>query len=165
VTLAVDVDGDGVAEPLYGSPQACVWNMDPRDACDVHAGTYKRGGTIADWNVAGSPGRRSLRLLDRDGGALGYGRNPAIGTDGQGTEPRESGVLCAAPSSTPTRRRRADAHERRHLGREREQGAGPRRRSDELSGVFSGDATWTARPRSRASARRAAPSEATRSIR
>jgi hypothetical protein len=85
-TIAVDVDGDGVvAEPLYGSPQACVWNMDPSDACDVHAGTYKRGGTIADWNVAGSPG-----VVDRSDcwiatvGALGHGRNSAIGTDGQG---------------------------------------------------------------------------------
>jgi hypothetical protein len=43
LTLAVDVDGDGVAEPLYGSPQSCVWNMDPGDACDVHAGTCTSG--------------------------------------------------------------------------------------------------------------------------
>src|SRR5262245_14513672 len=33
--LSIDVDGDGTGEPIYGSPQACVWGMDPSDACDV----------------------------------------------------------------------------------------------------------------------------------
>src|SRR5262245_25332364 len=48
VTITVDVDGDGTEEPIYGHPQACVYNMDPSDQCEVHAGTYKRAGTMSD---------------------------------------------------------------------------------------------------------------------
>ena len=35
---SVDVDGDGTLEPVYGHPQACVYNMARSDSCEVHSG-------------------------------------------------------------------------------------------------------------------------------
>lgn len=42
--VSVDVDGDGIDEPLYGQPQACVYNMAKSDTCEVHSGVYQRAG-------------------------------------------------------------------------------------------------------------------------
>ncbi len=50
--VVADVDGDGVPEPVYGHPQACVWNMAKSDSCEVHAGTYRRAGAVCDENCA-----------------------------------------------------------------------------------------------------------------
>src|SRR5262245_25325158 len=40
----VDVDGDGATEPVYGHPQACVYNMAKSDSCEVHAGAFRKAG-------------------------------------------------------------------------------------------------------------------------
>lgn len=45
-----DVDGDGSLEPVYGHPQACVWNMAKSDSCEVHAGTYAARGAECNEN-------------------------------------------------------------------------------------------------------------------
>ncbi len=43
-----DVDGDGVEEKIYCTPQAAVWNMAKSDTVEVHAGTYHAAGAYAD---------------------------------------------------------------------------------------------------------------------
>jgi len=48
--VQADVDRDGVREFLYAHPQACVWNMAKSDACEIHAGTYKKAGAQCDEN-------------------------------------------------------------------------------------------------------------------
>ena len=45
-----DVDRDGAKEFVYAHPQACVWNMAKSDACEIHAGTYKKAGAMCDEN-------------------------------------------------------------------------------------------------------------------
>ena len=47
-----DADRDGVKEFVYGHPQACVWNMAKSDACEIHAGTYKKAGAKCDESCA-----------------------------------------------------------------------------------------------------------------
>lgn len=86
--LTADIDGDGTVETLYGSPQACVWNMAKSDTCEVHAGTYRRSGAYADADA----------LNDSMGGDAGcdkqncwwatvvaYAYGPNVGTTGYGT--------------------------------------------------------------------------------
>jgi len=48
--VQADVDRDGVKEFVYTHPQACVWNMAKSDACEIHAGTYKKAGAQCDEN-------------------------------------------------------------------------------------------------------------------
>jgi hypothetical protein len=81
VDVKIDVDGDGTEEFVYGHPQACLYNADPSDKCDIHAGTYKRGGTMSDWNVNATASVTRSNCWTATVGALGEGKNPAIGTD------------------------------------------------------------------------------------
>ena len=46
--IQADVDRDGANETVYGHPQACVWSMGLSDSCEVHAGTYRKAGAVAD---------------------------------------------------------------------------------------------------------------------
>jgi hypothetical protein len=41
---------------VYGHPQACVWNMQTSDSCEVHAGTYIASGAYADSNSSNDLG-------------------------------------------------------------------------------------------------------------
>lgn len=85
-TDTFDIDNDGVAEHIYCTPQACVWNMAKSDTCEVHAGTYAKAGTIANEDTAGDG---AVDVCDRSDcwqatvTAWGYG--PNMGTDGYGT--------------------------------------------------------------------------------
>lgn len=45
--VSADVDGDGVTEKIYGSPQACAWFMAKSEFCEVHAGDYWQPGAQA----------------------------------------------------------------------------------------------------------------------
>ena len=95
--VSADVDGDGTNEFVYGHPQACVWNMDTSDDCDVHAGTYtaagaqcrKDCGDTSAHNVASVD--RAASLAGCDGydcwfsSVVAYGHGPNLSNDGYGT--------------------------------------------------------------------------------
>lgn len=88
----VDVDHDGTVEPVYGHPQACVWNMAKSDSCEIHAGTYKKAGAVCDEDCgnqsqAGLEG--SLGTCDKfdcfQASVVAFGDGPNLDGTGYGT--------------------------------------------------------------------------------
>jgi hypothetical protein len=100
-----DVDGDGAPEPLYGHPQACVWNMARSDSCEVHAGTYHRPGAECDEDcgnqspagLEGTPGVCDKFDCFR-ASVVAFGDGPNLDGSGYGTA-AEPGYLRAAVMS------------------------------------------------------------------
>lgn len=89
-TLA-DVDGDGIAEPIYAHPQACVWNMAKSDSCEVHAGTYRRPGAqctsnCGDFSRAGVPQGTCADWNCYLASVLAFGYGPNLDGTGYGTK-------------------------------------------------------------------------------
>lgn len=69
---------------VYGTPQACVYNMAKSDSCEIHAGTYAKAGAQST-----SAGVLPTNLVDRSDGWLAslvmFGYGPNMGTTGYGT--------------------------------------------------------------------------------
>lgn len=86
--VSADVDGDGVNEVVYGSPQACIYGMAKSDSCEVHAGVYTKPGAQCTENCGSEPSTSNL-VCDRHDCwmgtvfASGYFQNGH--TDGYGT--------------------------------------------------------------------------------
>ena len=84
--LSIDVDGDGINEPVYGSPQACIWNMAKSDSCEIHAGTYRKIGLLDDYNGGVSGTASACDKSDCFQGLVAaVGAGPNLGSTGYGT--------------------------------------------------------------------------------
>ena len=84
----VDVDGDGSPEPVYGHPQACVYNMARSDSCDVHSGVYRRPGAFCDEDC-GEGVALTPDVCERgdcwQATVVAYGQGPNLTNTGYGT--------------------------------------------------------------------------------
>ena len=86
--VSADIDGDGTLEVVYGHPQACVWNMEKSDSCEVHAGTYTRPGaqcnaSCGDFSQSG--GTVGVTCFDVNcwkASVIAYGYGPGLALTG-----------------------------------------------------------------------------------
>ncbi len=86
----VDIDRDGIAERVYGHPQACVYNMAKSDSCETHAGTYSKPGAscpgnCGDFSQIGIPEGTCSDVSCWFASVLAWGFGPNLDGNGYGT--------------------------------------------------------------------------------
>lgn len=78
--------GETPLSPIYGHPQACVYNMAKSDSCEIHAGDYTTAGAQADESASGSG---TVGVCDRSdcwkATVVAWGYGPNMGSTGYGT--------------------------------------------------------------------------------
>jgi len=102
--VSADVDGDGTNETVYGSPQACVWNMagpgtTGPDSCEVHAGAYTKPGARAGNALIDPAGGTCERSECFNATFVALGNGPNMGSQpgsGYGSSPSNPGYLRGA---------------------------------------------------------------------